>query len=70
MYDFQTIKLLHSHGGDDYAPMTQLDHDPSAHDPERAWLKGARIFSCMRCDDQVVMVPAEESQSGPNHDAT
>lgn len=56
MFDYQTVKMLHRHGGDDWVPMSEgSDHSPVAHDPERAWLKGARIFKCDRCDDQVVI---------------
>jgi hypothetical protein len=61
MFDFQTIKLLHRHGNGDYAPMTEgADHTPAAHDPERAWLTGARIFKCTRCEDEIVITPAGE----------
>ena len=58
MFDYQTIKLMHRHGGDDYAPMAEgTEHGSSAHDPERSWLKGARIFRCTQCEDEIVIVP-------------
>jgi hypothetical protein len=56
MFDYQTIKLLHRHGDDDYAPMVEgNDHDSATHDPERSWLRGAKIFHCTKCEDSVVI---------------
>ena len=61
MFDFQTVKLLHRHGNDDYAPMSEgAEHGSPAHDPERGWLKNARIFRCTQCEDEIVVVPAAE----------
>jgi hypothetical protein len=61
MFDFQTIKLLHRHGNDDLVPMSEAsEHGSVAHDPERTWLRGARIFRCTTCDEEVVMTPAAE----------
>jgi hypothetical protein len=64
MFDYQTVKLLHRHGSDDWAPYTESsasEHTSSAHDPERSWLKrGARIFKCTQCADEVMVVPATE----------
>jgi hypothetical protein len=61
VFDYQTIKLLHRHGNDDYAPMTEAsEHNSASHDPERSWLRSARIFRCDRCDDEVVITPAAE----------
>jgi hypothetical protein len=66
MFDYTTIKLLHRHGNDDYAPMAEGgDHGPETHDPERSWLKGSRIFRCTRCDDEVLVSPPEESLEHP-----
>jgi hypothetical protein len=65
MYDFATIKLMHRHGGDDYAPMTEVDHGPEAHDPERSWLKGSKIFKCTQCDDEVAVSPPSQSLEHP-----
>jgi hypothetical protein len=65
MYDYQTVKLMHRHGDDDWVPMTELEHDPAAHDPERAWLHGARLFKCTRCDDIVVATPPEDRAGQP-----
>jgi hypothetical protein len=61
MFDYQTVKLMHRHGDDEYAPMVEgSEHTSAAHDPERAWLKGARIFKCTRCADEVVIAPDGE----------
>ena len=64
MFDYQTVKLLHLHGDDDYAPMAEeSEHGSATHDPERSWLRGARIFKCKRCDETIVMTPAGASNS-------
>jgi hypothetical protein len=64
MFDYQTVKLLHSHGDGHYVPMAENpDHDSAAHDPERAWLSGARIFRCTTCDEEIIMTPAAEPHS-------
>jgi hypothetical protein len=65
MFDYTTVKLLHRHGNDDYAPMAEGDHDPASHDPERGWLKGSKIFRCTRCDDEVLMSPPDASLEHP-----
>ena len=71
MLDYQTIKLMHRHGDDDYAPFAEVsEHGSAAHDPERAWLRGARIFRCTRCADEVVLtapdgeLPSQHPQPG------
>jgi hypothetical protein len=64
MFDYQTVKLLHRHGDDDWIPMTEgSEHDVAAHDPERGWLAGARIFRCSRCDEEIAMSPAAEPRT-------
>ena len=50
-----SFRLMHRHG-DDYVPM--VDHGAPEHDPERSWLRGARIFRCKTCSEEIVMVPA------------
>ena len=65
MFDYQTVKLMHRHGADDYVPMVESEHDPAAHDPERAWLRGARLFKCSRCEEQVVIsAPGSDEPRG------
>jgi hypothetical protein len=57
MFDYQTVKLIHLHG-DERFPMKERSHHDSAElDPERGWLKGARIFRCTRCDEEIVVMP-------------
>jgi hypothetical protein len=64
MFDYQTVKLLHRHGNDDYAPYAESsEHTSAAHDPERAWLKGARLFRCTRCEDEVLVTSNGEPPS-------
>jgi len=67
MFNYQTVNLLHRHGDDDWIPMTEgTEHDVAAHDPERGWLAGARIFKCSRCDEEIAIAPADEWPSeGP-----
>jgi hypothetical protein len=62
MFDYQTVKLLHRHGDDDWAPYGPgSEHSPASHDPERSWLKaGAQIFKCTKGADEVMVVPATE----------
>jgi len=65
MYDYNTVKMLHNHGNGDFAPMVEgNDHTSASHDPERAWLAGAKIFRCTRCDEEVVVNPANEDAPG------
>jgi hypothetical protein len=53
------VQLAHLHGGE-LVPMSRREHhDPADHDLERALARGARIFRCDRCADEVVMVPDE-----------
>ena len=45
-------------------PMVEgSNHDVASHDPERGWLKGARIFRCSRCDEEIAMQPPVEPGS-------
>jgi hypothetical protein len=59
MLNFQRLVLLHHHGGGEYEPMTE--HGVDTHDPERALLRGelrgARIFRCSKCADEVLVMP-------------
>ncbi|HEY8239701.1 MAG TPA: hypothetical protein VIF63_09720 [Candidatus Limnocylindrales bacterium] len=49
-----SFRLMHRHG-DDYEPM--VEHTSADHDPEKGWLRGARIFRCRSCEEEVVLVP-------------
>jgi hypothetical protein len=66
MFDFQTIKLMHRHSNGEWAPMSESGHHDSAeHDPERAWLRGARIFQCTRCEDAIAIAAPSAPPSEP-----
>jgi len=57
--DYDTFRIVHPHG-DGWAEFRSVEHhDSTAHDEERSWIKrGARIFKCSVCDDQIVVIPA------------
>ena len=59
MLDMGAIRLLHRHGND-YEQMVERDHGAADHDPERSWLRGARIFKCRTCAEEIVAVPAAD----------
>jgi hypothetical protein len=71
MLDFQAIRLLHHHGNGEYADMVERSsHGAEAHDPEREWMKGARIFACKACSDEVLVLPtAAENGEAPGHES-
>lgn len=57
MFDFENLKLLHSHG-DELVPMVEKTgdhHDAASHDAERdiSWYR--RVFRCTTCDEDVVL---------------
>ena len=52
-------RVMHWHGGDSWVPMTPSEHDVASHDPERAWLKGARIFRCTQCEEEIAIAPED-----------
>lgn len=62
MLNSQAMRLLHRHGDNDYAPMAE--HGVDAHDPERELrrgeLRGARIFRCTSCPEEILIAPAAE----------
>jgi hypothetical protein len=60
MLSFQAMTLLHRHG-DDWAPMEEVRHTSVDHDPERRLLRGEKVYRCTTCDDEIRIVPAEET---------
>ena len=61
MIDFQALRLMHRHSGGGMSPMLETrEHDAADHDPEKQWIKGARIFRCESCSDEVIVVPPGE----------
>jgi hypothetical protein len=66
------LKVMHWHGGDDWVPMTEREHAVASHDPERAWIKGARIFRCSSCEEQIAIAQDDsraEADAGHPHTA-
>ena len=61
MLDFtRDFRLMHRHGGEYESMVEERAHDSADHDPERSWLRGARIFRCKSCSEEVVFVPPTE----------
>ncbi len=59
MFESQgSLRVMHWHGGNDWVAMSEgSGHDVASHDPERAWLKGARIFRCSQCEEEIAIAP-------------
>jgi hypothetical protein len=59
MINYSALELLHRHDDGTAVPMTE--HNLEEHDPERAMLRGirrgARIFRCDQCADEVIVQP-------------
>ena len=64
MLNLQNLELLHRHSDGGYSPMAE--HTVEDHDPERellrGQLRGARIFRCTECADEVDVVPPCSAQ--------
>lgn len=62
------IQLLHRHDDGSASEMTERTSDEL--DPERSLLKGlrrgARIFRCEACSDEVIVQPSADEDSGSN----
>lgn len=66
MIDFTTYRLMHRHGNE-FEQMVEREHGSADHDPERSWMRGARIFRCRTCDEEVALVPpGDERESLPD----
>ena len=65
---FQTqggLRVMHWHGGNDWMPMSEgSGHTSASLDPERAWLKGARIFRCTQCEEEIAIAPDDPTDQG------
>jgi hypothetical protein len=63
MLNFPAIQLLHRHADGSAERMTE--HSAETHDPERSMgrseLRGARIYRCDACADEVIVQPSAES---------
>ena len=62
MFDYQNFKLLHRHGPDWVELLPREAHDPAALDPERTWGRGAKLFKCTKCEEEVAIVPADPEE--------
>jgi hypothetical protein len=68
VYGRLTEALLIEHRHDDgtwgrFQPVEH--HDAAAHDPEREWAKGKKIYSCITCDELIrIDDPAGEAGEG------
>jgi hypothetical protein len=64
MLDFQAVRLLHRHGNGEYATLREVPEQSVAkHDPERAWMRGAKLYACEGCEEEIVMVPPAGTDS-------
>jgi hypothetical protein len=61
--DYQTLKLMHLHGDERFPMHEASHHDAADHDPERGWVRGARIFRCTSCDEEVAVMPPGDEVS-------
>jgi hypothetical protein len=60
------LQLAHLHGGE-LVPMSRREHhDPADHDIERVLARGARVYRCERCADDVIVLPDETSPAPPH----
>jgi hypothetical protein len=53
-----SFRLMHRHGDKEYVPM--VEHTTADHDIERGWLRGARIFRCKTCEEEIILAPPNE----------
>jgi hypothetical protein len=49
----ETLRIEHRHSDGTWSELRRVNHDVSAHDPEREWAKGATIYSCTSCDEMI-----------------
>lgn len=63
MINYSALELLHRH--DDGSAVRMTEHGLDEHDPERAMLRGlrrgARLFRCEACADEVIVQPQVET---------
>ena len=58
------LRVMHWHGEDRWVPMAPVDHDVASHDPERSWIKGARLFRCTTCAEQIAIAAEDPKNDG------
>jgi hypothetical protein len=53
LLNFETNRIMHRHGND-WVEMRPVDsHTPDSRDPERALIRGQRLFRCVACDEEI-----------------
>jgi hypothetical protein len=71
--DYQNLQLMHRHG-DEWVALTASSeassphHDSTEHDAERGLMRGARLFRCVACEEEVAILeqssrPGERPES-------
>jgi hypothetical protein len=62
----EALLIEHRHSDGSWGRFQPVEHhDAAAHDPERDWAKGKKIYSCTTCDEMIrVDDPAGESGEG------
>jgi hypothetical protein len=62
MINYSALEVLHRHDDGTAARMTE--HNLEEHDPERDMLRGirrgARLFRCEACSDEVIVQPSPD----------
>ena len=60
-------RIEHRHRDGSWGEMIEdrAHHAPADHDPERGWARGARIFRCTSCEDDVTLLPPGEGSPQP-----
>ena len=66
MMNFPSMQLLHRHS--DGSASQMAEHGPDDHDSERMMLKGirrgAKIYRCETCADEVIVQPMSDGDEG------
>jgi hypothetical protein len=62
----EALLIEHRHSDGTWGRFQPVEHhDAAAHDPERDWAKGKKIYSCMTCEELIrVDDPAGEPGEG------
>ena len=61
MFQLNQLQLLHRHG-EDWAPLNEAEHNtPDDHDLERRLLRGEKLYRCVECDLEILVVPPEDT---------
>ena len=50
------LQLQHRHNDGSWSELERVDHDVTAHDPEREWADGV-LYRCPVCEEEVRIKP-------------